>query len=672
MSVITISLILIICLLISNVISHYLPSIPTALTQILFGMMIAFAMDNILIELNTEWFMLLFVAPLLYNDGVHFPNEELWAMKAPIFGNAIVLVILTTLGGGYFISWLVPEIPLAAAFALAAILAPTDPVAVIGITTRVHIPRRIMSLVRGESLINDASGLIAFNYAIMAVATGSFVLQTAAADFVYVFIVGAGAGGLIGLFILWMRHYLHKQGITDETFYSLLSIITPFMIFLITENFLHASGVVAVVVAGVIHSLMDEHFEMTAVSEKLLSANIWSMLTFVLNGIVFLLLGLSIPSSMIQLIEDPNMGNWQAIAYVLLIGIVILGIRLIWSFLSSFYSYFRKKNSSHDKPSLKTCLITAIAGVRGAVAMAGVLSIPYVLSDGNAFPGRHIIIFLAAGVILFTLVLATILLPVLGENREKNGIDASDKDLIRLKKRILLIAIEGFKQEKHKDNEAVVYELIKEYRMMFRRLNLEHDYTDSNEYLRNITEVRLIGLKAERRCIEEMFRRNLITQDNYEIFDKAMNYKEEALLNSTSADVRYILGKIRRRLQYLKGGNKIKLAEKMGLGKYIQLKAYRAAITALQEYEGISEHPSIIQTVVFDYERSVEQLKSTKTQFSEKKEEQREKLRIKIIDLERIEISKMFETGEISYEQAKELRKFVNHTETIALYEYTV
>jgi CPA1 family monovalent cation:H+ antiporter len=667
LSVLSIVLILIISLLISNVISHYIPSVPTALTQILFGMLMALASNNISIDLKTEWFMLLFIAPLLYNEGVHFPNEELWKMKAPIFGNAIILVSLTTIGGGYFIEWLVPEIPLAAAFALAAILAPTDPVAVNGIITRVHIPERIISLVRGESLINDASGLIAFDYAIRAAATGYFVAKTAAVDFIYVFSIGAAAGLIIGLIILWLRHHLHKQGITDVTFYSLLSIISPFMIYLVAEELLHASGVIAVVVAGVIHSLMEEHFEVTAAAEKLLTANLWSVLTFVLNGVVFILLGLSIPASMIQVIQDPNIKNWHVILFAILIGIVILGIRFLWSFLSSGFTYLSGKG--HEKPGLKTCLITAVAGVRGTVTMVGVLSIPYTLSGGIAFPGRHLIIFLAAAVILFTLLLATILLPILGEKKEEYDTSAEDRELIQAKKRILLVAINGFKQEKHKDNESVVYELIKEYRMMFRKLNVEHDYKDSSDYLRKVTDIRLFALNAERRVIEEMYFKNLISEDNFEMFDKSMNYKEEALLNTPGADLKYIFGKIRRRIHYMRSRNAGKQIDKMGIGKYIQLKAYRAAITSMQELARESEHPSIIQTVIFDYDRAIEQLKSTKAEFNEKKEEMREKLRIKIIDLERIEINRMFEVGEISYEQAKELRKFVNHIETIALYE---
>ena len=140
-------LILLLCLLISNVISHYIPFIPTALTQIAFGIMIALISSKLTLELETEWFLLLFVAPLLYNDGRHFPRDELWKMRRSILANAIVLVLVTTIGGGYFIHWMIPNIPIAAAFALAAILSPTDPVAVNGIAKRIHIPEKVLNLV---------------------------------------------------------------------------------------------------------------------------------------------------------------------------------------------------------------------------------------------------------------------------------------------------------------------------------------------------------------------------------------------------------------------------------------------------------------------------------------------------------------------------------------------
>ena len=235
----TLSLILLMLALIilTQVLGHYIRFIPTALIQILVGTIAALLISGLKIEVESEWFLLLFIAPLLYNDSSHFPRDELWKMRAAIFGNAIVLVLLTTVIGGYFINWLVPVIPVAAAFALAAILSPTDPIAVNGIAKRVQIPEQILNLVRGESLINDASGLVAFSYAVAAVVTGYFSIQQATTEFVYMFAVGAVVGLTISIAMNWLKMKLRRTGIEDVVFYALLQILTPLIIFSSQKKF---------------------------------------------------------------------------------------------------------------------------------------------------------------------------------------------------------------------------------------------------------------------------------------------------------------------------------------------------------------------------------------------------------------------------------------------------
>ena len=668
-------LLLLVCLLISNVVSHWLPSIPTALTQILFGIAIAFLARDVSFEIETEWFFLLFIAPLLYNDGRHYPREALWKMKAPIFGNAIILVILTTLCGGFLINHLIPKFPLAAAFALAAILSPTDPVAVNGITKRIHIPEKVMNLVRGESLINDASGLIAFKYAAAAVVTGYFSLASAALDFAYVFIIGAISGVLLGLIVVFIRYSLRKRGITDAIFYTLLSLLTPFIIFIITEKILGASGVIAVVVAGFIHALLAEQSEAVAAEEKVLTENSWSIVTFILNGIVFILLGLNIPSSMAQTVADPNIGNLLAVGYVIAIGFAILAIRIVWAYISSQYQYLRYKKDGVAKASMKISLLTGLVGVRGAVTMAGILSIPYLTNSGVDFPNRSLMLFLASGVILFSLLMATILLPRFGEATQKEIECSRDKDLVDAKRKLLLAAIKGFRLEMNKQNQRVAYELIAEYKMMFRRIYEEQNMKEKNEYLRRMNEVRLLGLKAERKYIQYLFKKEQISQPYYMASEKALDYREESLLNNARADMNFILGKVLRNLKYpalLYDKNNKPDQGKMSLTKYVEMKALHSAIDAIREYEKEKgpEYANVAQVVIFDYEKMIERLKTKKSKYNERKEELKEELRIKIIDLERSEIDRLYESGEISRDQVRELRRFVNYTETIALYEY--
>lgn len=663
-------LLLLVCLLISNIISHYIPFIPTALIQITFGIFTALIVRDLSFKIETEWFLLLFVAPLLYNDGRHFPREELWKMKSPIFGNAIVLVLLTTVGGGYFIHWMIPDIPLAAAFALAAILSPTDPVAVNGIATRIHIPDKVLNLVKGESLINDASGLVAFNYAVIAVVTGYFSLQEAIFDFTYKFLAGVALGLMLGLLIIWVRSILRKQGIFDVTFHSLLQIMTPFIIFIITEELLHASGVIAVVVAGIAHSLVNKRTEVLRAEEQVLTENIWSIVLFVLNGIVFLLLGLNIPSSMRESVENPNIEDWLMIGYVIAIGLIILGIRFIWTYFFSYYEYRRKQAAA---PNFKTSLITSLTGVRGAVTMAGVLSMPYTVIGGKDFPERSLILFIAAGVIMFTLIMATVFLPLLSKRRSVEGKKLDQMDVIEAKRRILLTAINKIKGKVNVENEAAAYELMGEYKVMFHQIQPEPASAEQSAsvYQNKITKIRLLALKAERSYLLSVMDKNVIDEKIFAAFEKSLDHREEALSSSLRSKTINLYGKVLRgwhRFRVYRKADETKLA-KLNLGKAIQLRAMKAALEFLQNYAETYERADIVNAVILDYKQSIARLKTPSARY-EKGEKQKEELRLMVMDSVRTEIHKMYESGDISREQVKELRRFINHIESITLHEH--
>ncbi|KIO66494.1 hypothetical protein B4064_2186 [Caldibacillus thermoamylovorans] len=668
-------LLLLVCLLISNIISRYTPFIPTALIQIMLGIFLAFIFRDISFELETEWFLLLFVAPLLYNDGRHFPRQELWNMRESILGNAIILVLLTTLGGGYFIHWLIPEIPLAAAFALAAILSPTDPVAVNGIAKRIKIPDNVLTLVRGESLINDASGLVAFNYAVAAVVTGYFSLKQALFDFTYMFIAGAALGLVLGLFITWGRYMLRKKGITDVTFHALFSILTPFIIYIITEELLHASGVIAVVIAGIVHSILSERTETLVAEERVLTENIWSIILFVLNGIVFLLLGLNIPASMAETVDNPNINNLLAVTYVIVFGIVILGIRFIWSYIFNFYKYWIRKKNGAAKPSVKTSLLVSFTGVRGAVTMAGILSIPYLTADGSSFPERSLILFLAAGVILFTLLVATVFLPLFSRNETLKEEHLDQAKLTQAKGKILLAAIQAIRQEMNEENESIAYELIDEYKLRFSNLlPAIQQQSERKDYIEKLTNLRLFGIKEERKYIQALLQNKQISQNVYETFENILDNREEVLSDNVRTGTSYLFGRVLREWKRLIRQYRRKSEDKQStlqMAKDIQIKAIQQAIEKLTVLEVPEDEKKIVEKVISDYNRTMWRLKKDVAPYDEKLEDLKEILRIKVIDVERYEIQKMVETGEISSEQAKELRRYINYIEGVTLYEYS-
>jgi CPA1 family monovalent cation:H+ antiporter len=676
LNLLLIVLLLLLCLLISDVISHYIPFVPTALIQIGLGLMMAFILKNGAIEIETDWFLLLFVAPLLYDDGRHFSREKLWKMREPIFGNAIILVLITTILGGYFFHWLMPYMPLAAAFALAAVLSPTDPVAVNGIARRVHIPEKVLILVRGESLINDASGLVAFNYAIAAVVTGYFSLRDAAVNFSYMFVVGAALGLVLGLFIDWISFILRKKGIRDATFHSLLQILTPFIIYITTEELCHASGVIAVVCAGLAHAAITEKTSTMLAKEKVISENVWSVLMFVLNGVVFILLGLNIPLSMGKAVADEDINNWLAIAGVLAIWLAIFGIRFLYSFCSTAIRYVLAKKSDTETPSIRTSLLISFTGVRGAVTMVAVLSIPALLNNGEDFPQRALILFLATGVILVTLLAATLFLPLLCRQETTRQRENRQVDMNAAMIKIFLSTINRIRQEMTPDNELAAYELIAEYKMMVKRIQKEDNSPETDEYLSKLSEMKLLGLRAEGNYFSKLKESNKIDKEVYEKFEETLDRREEALSNEVRFSLKYFLGKTLRIFYQFRGNAKKepeKFREKMESLKELQTGAFQAAIESLnnEQKKMGAKYPEaqIIEVVIMGYQGMIRRLNIERNCDKEVFEEQKEELRIIAMDSERQEIQRMYESGDISKEQAKMLRRHINYIESAALDE---
>ncbi len=675
MELLTIILLLMLGLLISNVVGHYIPSIPTALTQIAFGIIVALGIGNYTFEIGAEWFLLLFVAPLLYNDGRHFSREELWGMRSQIFGNAFILVILTTILCGYVINLLIPAIPMAVAFALAAILSPTDPVAVNGIAKKIRVPEKVMSLVRGESLINDASGLVAFKYAIAAAVTGYFSLREALLDFSYTFLAGAAAGIFLGLLITFVRFRLGKSGINDPVFHSLLQIMTPFGIYIVTEHTLHASGVIAVVAAGIIHSIVREHTETHMAEEQLLTENTWSIVLFVLNGFVFILLGMDIPSAMLDTISSPELGNWLAFGYVAVIGFTVLAVRFLWSFGSRAFDFYLRRKSGAKKPDMKEALITTLAGVRGAVTMAGVLTVPAFLGNGETFPARSLLIFIAAGVILLLLILATVFLPLLCKSEGPAGGAEERTALTGAKNKLLMSAIKKIKAETSTENEFAALELINEYTHSFQR-NISQQKAQeqhAGNYNRKTNEAHLLALNLQRKFIKNLWVNNEIDLKVFDTLTRFLDYREGALDNNLRLGTIFFLKRAMREIGRLGGKqhrNKGAGLDELHIVRDIQMRAMAEAVKGLEEYAKTQGQPEYVYTVLLDYEKLLQAFKRTGDRYNDKLERQKEELRFKVLDAERAEIRRMYETGEINADQEKELRRFANHIESIVLYEH--
>lgn len=316
--------------------------------------------------------------------------------------------------------WLIPLVPLAAAFVLAAVLSPTDALAITSITGGTRMPTRLLRVLEGEALMNDASGLVCLQFAVAAVLTGGFSWSAAAEKFLLVAIGGVGIGaGVTWLFGRVRRRLLRWSGDIDPSSQVALLLLLPFAAYLLADR-AHVSGILAVVAAGMTMSYTDI-LRGDQGTTRMQTSSVWGMLEFVFNGIIFVLLGLQLPSVIGNgegALMKTGAGSgtpWQLAGYVLVITLALAVLRFVWVWLSLHLARWiaRWRGRTPDRIYWGVIWVTALSGVRGAITLAAVLSIPLTLPSGQSFPGRDLLVFLATSVIVCTLVLGSIALPLL-------------------------------------------------------------------------------------------------------------------------------------------------------------------------------------------------------------------------------------------------------------------
>lgn len=497
----------------SGVITRILPfQIPLPLMQIALGAMLAWPKFGLHVDFNPELFMVLFIPPLLFADGWKTPTREFLRHMREILGLALVLVIITVVGMGYLIHWMVPDMPLAAAFALAAVLSPTDAVALSGIVGEDRIPKKLMGILQGEALMNDASGLVSLKFAIaIAMGTMVFTVHGATLEFLQV----ALGGLLAGIAITWI--YSKSLGLIsrwsddDAATQIVLLLLLPFASYLIAEH-LGVSGILAAVASGMTIS-RSGMMRSAPLNMRLRANSVWSMLEFVFNGMVFLMLGLQLPSvleeSIVQAQRDPTIETWMLFTDIAIIYCALLLLRFCWVWLMKHYSLHiqNKRPMVFAEYSSRELWIVSFAGVRGAITLAGVLSIPLLLSDGSDFPSRYQLVFIATGVILFSLMCGVIALPLL-----LKGIVMTDKSSHKKEERLARtamakVAIDSLlkMQERlaadREDNidEQVLNEVCAQVIGMLRRRVTGNDELEASIAIENLERrFRLAAVNAER------------------------------------------------------------------------------------------------------------------------------------------------------------------------------
>ncbi|KDO01570.1 Na+/H+ antiporter [Pseudomonas donghuensis] len=419
-------LILLMLVSVSKLVGRMIP-LPLPLVQIAAGALLAWPTLGLHVALDPELFLFLFLPPLLFSDGWRMPKRDLWRLRGPILTLAVGLVLFTVVGAGYFIHWILPGIPLPVAFALAAVLSPTDAVAVSAITQD-RLPTPLMHMLQGEALMNDASGLVTFKFALAAAITGVFSLAEASLTFVLVAVGGLAIGVALSWLVGRLRAWMIARGWDDPATHVVFMLLLPFAAYVLAER-LGASGILSAVAAGMMQSWLDLLPRQT--STRLLNRSVWSLLEFAFNGLIFLLLGLQLPD-IIKAVTSHEASLWPTLLWrcldVVAIFAVLLALRFIWvQSIWRLIGVIRRWRGKEDLvlvPNARSCWLLTVGGVRGAVTLAGVMSVPLLISAGKDFPERDLLIFIAAGVILLSLVAACIALPLLLRGVTKSPDDA--------------------------------------------------------------------------------------------------------------------------------------------------------------------------------------------------------------------------------------------------------
>ena len=446
-------LILLMLVSVSRLVGRVIP-LPLPLVQIAAGALLAWPTLGLHVALDPELFLFLFLPPLLFSDGWRMPKRELWRLRGPILTLAVGLVLFTVVGAGYFIHWLLPSIPLPVAFALAAVLSPTDAVAVSAISQN-RLPTPLMHMLQGEALMNDASGLVTFKFALAAALTGVFSLADASLTFVLVALGGLAIGVALSWLVGRLRAWMIARGWDDPATHVVFMLLLPFAAYVLAER-LGASGILSAVAAGMMQSWLDLLPRQT--STRLLNRSVWSLLEFAFNGLIFLLLGLQLPD-IIKAVTSHEATLWPTLFYrvldVIAIFLVLLVLRFIWVQsiwrLSGLLRRLRGKSELTLVPTARSCWLLTVGGVRGAVTLAGVMSVPLLFAPGQAFPERDLLIFIAAGVILLSLVAACIALPLLLRGIEKSPDDKRHGEVRDAWKKTAEAAIHALEAEEAAD-----------------------------------------------------------------------------------------------------------------------------------------------------------------------------------------------------------------------------
>jgi Na+/H+ antiporter len=505
--------------------------IPYPILLVIVGAIIGFLPFLPDYDLNPDIVFLVFLPPILYSAAWYTSWRDFKEELRPICLLAIGLTLATTTVVGYTAYWLIDGISLPVAFVIGAIVSPPDAVAATSITLGLNLPKRIVTILEGESLINDAIGLVAYRFAVASVVTGTFSLANATTNF---FIVSFG-GIFIGLIFALFVSRLHKWLFNNPAIETAITILTPFIVYLTTENF-HLSGVLAVVTTGLF--LTWRAPELFAPQTRLQVVATWDIIIFLLNGFIFILIGLQLPTIMEKI---PGVSFGRLIFYGISISIVVILIRIVWV-MSVSYLTFRiahKINPQKTRKSSwqwKEVFIVAWTGLRGVVSLAAAMALPLTLANHENFPYRSLILFITCCVIFITLVFQGLALPYLIKRLRVKGDATIEEEEIHARLLAAQAALDYLNEVELEGDVSVdmINWLKAKHKARIKQIKLEYHHaetaTKSNIFLpEKYLQIQKAVIAEERRMVIQLRREGVINDESLRKIERDLDLEEARL-----------------------------------------------------------------------------------------------------------------------------------------------
>ncbi len=499
---------------------------PFPIVLVLTGLAISFIPGLPSISIEPEVVFLLFLPPLLYSASWNTSWHDFKANIRDISMAAIGLVFFTTGLVGVVAHYLIPGFSWAQAFLLGAIVSPPDAVAATAITKGLGLHPRVVAILEGESLVNDASGLIAYRYALSAIITGNFIFMDASLQFVWVIVAGIGIGLLIG----YLMYLVHKRFVCDPVIEVAFTLLTPFASYLLAEHF-HVSGVLAVVSTGLYLSFRSGTIFTT--QSRMQAYAVWEVISFILNGLIFILLGLEL-KYVIQDIVDESLG--QLMYYGLIVSLVVVVVRFIWVFPAATVPRFFSSRIRREFFDPRYLVIFSWSGMRGVVSMAAALSIPLVTSNQEAFPHRNLIIFLTFCVVIFTLLVQGLSLPwIIRKLKLPRHSVIEEEFQVRLQ--LVSASITHIEENLALTEESLLQQIKSKYEIRYSRLQTtelpahfgEKNHNPVEDIFNRFTELELELIQVERDVIQAMHRQGSASEEVLRKVERELDLEESRL-----------------------------------------------------------------------------------------------------------------------------------------------